>query len=347
MIENKAAPQHVLFLAACCVISTHKATACHSSQESPAMRFWSSVNLTPLMLILALAAMQPIVNAGENVEFSTADSTLNITIDGQPFATYNFSPDLPKPFLLPLRTPSGVVVNRELGDTTDADHPHHKGVWNSVDEINGIKFWKEDGPIRNISVRVIQAGGPIGIFEAINQWQHPETGEPQLTETAVITIHANRLLVYDMLFTASHVAADFEDTKEGMFGIRVAPSMKEKNGGHVVASDGSETTQNCWGKSFPRIDYYGTVDGKTVGVAIMDHPSNFRPSRYHVRDYGLFSISPFGNHAYTNGVEEAAPVHLKKNESLRLRYGMYFHDGDTKDGNVAAAWDQFVSSTAE
>lgn len=311
------------------------------------MKFRSYANLMPCLLILALAALSSLAHAGEKVEFLKTDSTLHITIDGQPFATYNFSHEQMKPFLLPIQTQSGVMVNRSLNDASDADHPHHKGVWNSVDEINGIKFWREDGPIRNIAVRVIQAGGPLGIFEVINQWQHPETGEPQLTETAIVTIHANRLLVYDMLFTASHVAADFEDTKEGMFGIRVAPSMKEKNGGHVVASDGSETTQNCWGKPFPWIDYYGTVDGKTVGVAIMDHPANFRPSRYHVRDYGLFSISPFGNNAYTNGVELAAPVHLKKNESLRLRYGMYFHDGDTKEGNVAAAWDQFVSSTAE
>jgi hypothetical protein len=330
-----------------CNIHTHQTTACDSSQESPAMKFWSFANLMPLLLVLAPAALQSSADAVDKVEFSRADSLLGITINGQSFATYNFSRDLPKPFLLPVRTQSGVVVNRALEDSSDADHPHHKGVWNSVDEINGIKFWKEDGPIRNISVRVIQAGGPIGIFEAINQWQHPETGEPQLTETAVVTIHSNRLLVYDMLFTASHVAADFEDTKEGMFGIRVAPSMKEKHGGHVVASDGTETTQNCWGKSFSWIDYYGTVDDKTVGVAIMDHPANFRPSRYHVRDYGLFSISPFGSQAYTNGVEEAAPVHLKKNESLRLRYGMYFHDGDTQEGNVAAAWEQFVSSTAE
>ena len=311
------------------------------------MKHWSIVRLIPFVLFLVVIVSGLSADAGDKVEFVRTDSTLDITIDGQPFATYNFSHDLPKPFLLPLRTPSGVVVNRAIEDASDADHPHHKGVWNSVDEVNGIKFWKEDGPIRNISVRVIQAGGPVGIFESINQWQNPETGEPQLTETAVVTIHANRLLVYDMLFTASHVEADFEDTKEGMFGVRVAASMKERNGGHVVASDGSETTKNCWGKSFPWIDYYGTVDGQTVGVAIMDHPGNLRPSRYHVRDYGLFSISPFGNHAYTNGVEEAAPVHLKKNESLRLRYGMYFHDGDTKVGNVAAAWEQFVSSTAE
>ena len=193
------------------------------------MKFRSYANLMPCLLILALAALSSLAHAGEKVEFLKTDSTLHITIDGQPFATYNFSHEQMKPFLLPIQTQSGVMVNRSLNDASDADHPHHKGVWNSVDEINGIKFWREDGPIRNITVRVIQAGGPLGIFEVINQWQHPETGEPQLTETAIVTIHANRLLVYDMLFTASHVAADFEDTKEGMFGIRVAPSMKEKN----------------------------------------------------------------------------------------------------------------------
>ena len=168
-----------------------------------------------------------------------------------------------------------------------------------------------------------------------------------MTETAVITIHPNRLLVYDMTLKASHVDVTFEDTKEGLFGFRVAPSMKEKNGGHVVACDGTETTKECWGKAFNWIDYYGDVDGKTVGVAIMDHPKNFRPSRYHVRDYGLFSISPFGEKAYTNGASESAPYHLKKGESLRIRYAMYFHDGDTKTANVAGAWDQFLKATGE
>ena len=311
------------------------------------MPTWSFAQLCSFVTAIFVAVCIPFANAGDKVEFKKGDSTLDITIDGQPFATYNFSHKLPKPFLMPVRTTSGVVVNRILNDASDADHPHHKGVWNSVDEINGIKFWKEDGPIRNTSVKVVKSGGPVGIFEAVNEWQHPETKVPQITETATLTIHANRLLVYDMTFTASDVDAVFEDTKEGMFGIRVAPSMKEKNGGHIVASDGSESSKNCWGKPFPWIDYYGTVDGKTVGVAIMDHPGNFRPSRYHVRDYGLFSISPFGNKSYTNGAEEAAPVHLKKGESLRLRYGMYFHDGDTKEGNVAGAWDQFVKSTAE
>ena len=111
------------------------------------MKPWTYANLMPFLLIMAVAASQRSADAGDKVEFATKDSTLDIRIDGQPFATYNFSRDLPKPFLLPVRTHSGVVVNRALDDTSDADHPHHKGVWNSVDEVNGIKFWKEDGPI--------------------------------------------------------------------------------------------------------------------------------------------------------------------------------------------------------
>jgi hypothetical protein len=299
------------------------------------------------VLMLAVVTSSAALQAADKVEIKQSPTTLEITINEQPFGTYNFGEDLPKPFLLPVRTAAGVELNRKLNDASDADHPHHKGMWNAIDEVNEVKFWAEKAPIRNVSVKTISAKAPAAAFEVVNEWRHAETGIPQLTETAVITIHPNRLLVYDMTLKASHVDVTFEDTKEGLFGFRVAPSMKEKNGGHVVASDGTETTKECWGKQYNWIDYYGDVDGKTVGVTIMDHPKNFRPSRYHVRDYGLFSVSPFGEKSYTNGASPTAPVHLKKGESLRIRYAMYFHDGDTKAANVAGAWDQFVKTSGE
>jgi len=41
-------------------------------------------------------------------------------------------------------------------------------------------------------------------------------------------------------------------------------------------------------------DYYGSIGGKTVGIAMFDHPSNPRhPTTWHVRDYGLFAANPF------------------------------------------------------
>ena len=301
-----------------------------------------------LLAVVVTIVFVPCARAADKVVIQQLEpGKLDIRINSQPFATYNYGSDLPKPFLLPVRSALGVVINRDLNDATDGDHPHHKGMWNSVDEVNGIQFWAEKGPIRNESVTVISSGDTTAAWSVINLWEHPESGDVQLTETATLTIHANRLLVYDMTFTATSVDVAIEDTKEGLLGFRVAPSMKEKNGGHVIASDGTETTANCWGKAFPWIDYFGTVDGKTVGVAIMDHPQNFRPSRYHVRDYGLFSVSPFGEKAYTNGANEAAPVHLKKGESLRLRYAIYFHDGDTKAAHVASAYQQFVKTSGD
>ena len=88
------------------------------------------------------------------------------------------------------------------------------------------------------------------------------------------------------------------------------------------------------------------IDGKLHGVAIMDHPANFRPSRYHVRDYGLFSVSPFGEGAYQNDKAKAQPVVLEKGKpALRVRYALHIHAGDAAAGKVAEAYEQFLSAT--
>jgi len=307
-------------------------------------RFSNFVCALPIWL--AVLCFSGSVRAESKVDLVPGEAdTLEIRIGDQPFATYNYSHSLPKPFLLPVRTASGTVLNRVLGDLSDADHPHHKGLWLSIDEVNGERFWAEKAPIVNVSVKSENSGTAAAVVVVNNHWQNSKTQAVELNETTRITIHANRLLTYDITLTAAEKDVTFEDTKEGLLGFRVAPSMKEKNGGHVVSSDGQTGTKDCWGKPFAWIDYFGTVDGKTVGVTLMDHPNNFRPSRYHVRDYGLFSISPFGEKSYTNGANEAKPLTLKKGESVHLVYGVYFHDGDTTEAHVADAYTQFLSST--
>ena len=51
-----------------------------------------------------------------------------------------------------------------------------------------------------------------------------------------------------------------------------------------------------------------------------------------------------GEQAYSRSKSEAKPVTLKSKSSLRLRYGLYIHSGDTKTGNVAQAYRQFVTT---
>jgi hypothetical protein len=282
-----------------------------------------------------------VVAAGEpTVKLTVKIDTVDVTVGGKPFAVYEFSKDLPKPFFSPVRGPDGTILTRPIEKDGD-DHPHHKGIWVAVDEINLIKFWAEKGKIVNKSVKAVKAEGNPARLRVVNQWMG-EDGRPVLTENTLIRIYANGLLSYDIRFNANRQKVTFEDTKEGLFGFRMVDSMMEKEGGHVVNAEGLKGTPACWGKPSNWIDYYGKIDGKTYGVAIMDHPKNFRRSRYHVRNYGLFSISPFGEKAYSNGKNPSAPVHLAKGESLRLRYGMYIHPGDTDTAKVSEVYQQFV-----
>ena len=77
----------------------------------------------------------------------------------------------------------------------------------------------------------------------------------------------------------------------------------------------------------------------------MDHPENPRPSRYHVRNYGLFAINPFGVEAYTKGSDDAKPaepLHLAQGEQVRFRYGLWVHGPDTNKEVIEETYQQFV-----
>jgi len=280
--------------------------------------------------------------ARAKVSFKEMDGGLAIQIGDEPFTFLHNGPEWAKPFLAPVHAPGGAIITRTIGDKDDKDHPHHKGIWFSVDEVNEVKFWAEAGKIVNVKTEAV-AGDPLQI-KLKNHWLGKDD-LPIVVETTTISIFPSRLVIYDATFTAGAGKVTFEDTKEGLFGIRVATTMREKVGGIVVNAEGKQGTKECWGQPSKWVDYTGPVDGKTYGVAIMDHPGNFRPSRFHVRDYGLFSVSPFGEGSYQNDKNKALPVNLEPGKSLQLRYGLYVHSGNATDGKVADAYEQFLKAT--
>lgn len=301
-------------------------------------------SLTVLAFLLtALLSHQSVLQAADKVTLEAQPSKVIVKINGEEFTVFHYDASLPKPYFWPVRGADGTVITRPI-EPGEKEHPHHRGMWLSVDEVNDIKFWAEKGKIVNKDVAI--KSGDVGTIKVHNDWVGRD-GKPVLIEKTTITIHPNRLVTYDTTIgPPPGQLARFDDTKEGFFGIRIPHSMREKEGGTVVNADGQRTTAQCWGRPSKWVDYYGQVEGKTYGVAIMDHPANFRPSRYHVRDYGLFSISPFGEGSYQNDASKAKPVILDdQTPSLRIRYGLFVHNGPTEEAKVPDAYNQFLEST--
>ena len=101
--------------------------------------------------VLGLTALLLTVNPVDaSVTLTRGKVTVEININDRPFSTFNFSADLPKPFMFPVRGSDGTVLTRDIiYDKSKGDHPHHKGIWVAVDEIGGVQHWAEKGKIAN------------------------------------------------------------------------------------------------------------------------------------------------------------------------------------------------------
>ena len=84
----------------------------------------------------------------------------------------------------------------------------------------------------------------------------------------------------------------FGDSKDGAFGLRLAPALEEAEGGPpksgntipgtgtIVNAEGA-TSKDVWGKPSNWVDYSGEIDGEKVGITMFDHPENSRRARWH------------------------------------------------------------------
>src|ERR1051325_6559244 len=125
----------------------------------------------------------------------------SVTIDGKPFTIFHAGADANKPFLAPVRSASGKVVTRgfpmENLPGESRDHLHHRGLWFSYDDVNGVKFWENDpsytkGRIGKIVVEKaeLKAGGKDQVMTATMDWIDPE-GKVLLVESRKTTFYSD------------------------------------------------------------------------------------------------------------------------------------------------------------
>ncbi len=300
------------------------------------------------------------------VGIERADGRISVTIDGKPFTTLYCGPETGKPYLHPLRAASGKIVTRGYpmenlpGETHD--HPHHRGLWFSHGDVNGFDFWanepsQHEGKNARVALKTINraAGGPkSGTIDATFDWLTPQ-GDVLLTEARKMTFYsdpANRVIDFDITLTAVRKSV-FGDTKEGTFAIRLAAALEEPNKdalpepkrtGLMVDSEGRRGEKNVWGHRASWVDYFGAIDGESLGIAILDHPSNPRhPTYWHSRSYGLFAANIFGWHDFLNDKTADGRLTVEAGNSIRFRYRVIIHPGDYAAAKIASEYTKFAA----
>lgn len=315
----------------------------------------------------ALTWMLPAIGAGESriytlaegspasvpedqgVELKKTEAGLEIHIDGELFTTYvvgNY-----KPYWWPMIGPTGTPITRaypmKFGVKGESpDHHHHRSFWFTHGSVNGTDFWSETpaaGKTVHREFNKTTSGPVFGEMVTTVDWLDRKGTKvcEDVRRMRVYRFPDGRLFDFDIDVKATDGPVVFGDTKEGMFGFRVAGSMnvqqmvKGREKGHLVNSAGDED-KSAWGKRAAWCDYHGLLEGETVGIAIFDKPSNLRhPTYWHARDYGLFCANPFGIGDFTGDKKNDGTHTLPANEDLRFEYRIYMHKGDASSAKVA------------
>jgi hypothetical protein len=229
--------------------------------------------------------------------------------------------------LYPLNTPSGEGVV----DFAPSDHRHHRGAflaWHALKGKQRADFWgwgawapTEGRVIKNRHVKLVEADSTHAVLDIRNDWT--VEGKVMIDEALSVAVRGQgEAYVVDLSFQLTPaVDVTLEQTAFGGF------CAKARKGGKATYSN-PQGKVNLPGphhlkpeRNWPAADWYDyTVElggGKTVGIAVLDHPDN-PPTTWH-------NVAPI---AMVNPcIVAPGPVTLKKQRPLRLRYRLVVHDG--------------------
>jgi hypothetical protein len=312
---------------------------------------------------------------------NTVEKRTDILIDGKLFTSFIWPDNVYKPVLYPVITSSGTEVTRgfplkpRLGE--QVDHLHQVGIWLNYGNVNGLDFWgngyrgvkePKGGEIKHVSIDRIQSRNNEGSFVSAEDWLAPD-GKVLLkekTEYHFIADGSNRIIDRITTLTAQDTAVVFRDTKEGMFGMRVARQLEMPSPSGVILIDSTGnpsatkdtlnlgvtgnyksseglTGDAVWGTRARWMNLSGNIGDEKVSIVMCDHPKNpGYPTYWHARGYGLFSANPLGWKDFTKGKEEFNFT-IPAKKSAKFRYRVIISSGKhLTDEEINAYSEDFV-----
>jgi hypothetical protein len=309
------------------------------------------------LICLGLCFHKP--NIAHYVKFIHVDSLqkVDVYIDNVHFTSYQYASQLKKPVLFPIYASGNRLITRgfplDTRPNERIDHPHHYGLWFNHGDVNGLDFWNNSdsiAPEKRANYGTIYhrkflkiKEGKKGILEVEKDWVTP-TGEVVLKEKTQYVFSGDDnvwQIEHFSTLTAQNKNVHFEDSKEGMFALRLCsalehpadkptiltgenllPDTTQKRNllatGHYLNSEGIEG-EDVWGRRAKWVKLSGKVQQNRINIVIMDHPQNINhPAHWMARGYGLFGVNSLGSKVYSEGKEEL-------NYQLSARKSIQFH----------------------
>ena len=286
----------------------------------------------------------------------TEGKIIDIFIRDEHFTSYHYDKNLLKPFLSPVIGPFGHTVTRgdESPEGHNHDHLHHRSLWVSYGEVNHADFWSEGneaGRQLHKNFNKILEGAVFSEIFATNEWITRDGKKKMVEESRDMKFYnlpkSQRIIDMTVTFCATDGDVFFGDTKEaGLVSVRVYPTMtvSPPGTGKIENAIGGINENETWGKMAQWCDYSGWIDENKVGIAVFDHPKNFRyPTYWHVRNYGLMTANIFGRGSFEGDPSKDGSWTLNADEKLVLHYRVYVHVGDATDGHVGDKYHDYIN----
>ncbi len=319
---------------------------------------------------------------GATVEFVSreSDRKIDVMIGGKLFTSYFWPTNVYKPILYPVYTSTGTEITRGFPlkprEGERNDHIHQVGIWLNYGNVNGLDFWGngstgkknlKGGEVIHLSVDKMKGGSGEGVLSTTESWVDPSGKELLSEKTEYHFIAKGSLRIIDRItrLTATGGEVKFTDTKEGMFGIRMARQLELPSKDKAVLLDaqgnpaGKRASENegvtgnyrssegitgeaVWSTRAKWMDLYGSIGNEKISVIICDHPKNVSyPTYWHARGYGLFSANPLGVKDFTEGKQELN-LTLQNGQLTTFRYRVIVNTGaDLTNDQINALADEF------
>lgn len=279
---------------------------------------------------------------GRPVETGPDGTSLTVR-EGHGGWTYHHT-DVARPFLDPVRTPSGLPVSRDAPD----DHPWHHGLWFTIKFVNGDNFWEEwedFGLLRHRGAPSVETDAEGGVrLAGTIDWIAPDETTVAVVETRTLTHVPLDGEAYAIDLDTTLVApidTTYDRTPFTTWGGYGGLSLRGPGDWadtRLLLGDGTDH-QRVLGESAPWCD----LSSDDRGVTLLDHPGN---PRFPCPWYGSTRAGTYGDEGWSNFLNAAflwhEPLEVEAGEPLRIRHRAVVHDGRWDRAQADAAHEAYV-----